>query len=67
MNEFERKEDAYKEMTSAIGFIYSKIDSVQKLWKKLFKEKDLCLEVEMFCDIHGHSRQNGVFIYGCKG
>ena len=22
-------------------------------------------EVVMFCDIHGHSRKKGVFMYGC--
>ena len=29
--------------------------------KKLMEER----EVTLYCDLHGHSRKNNVFIYGC--
>jgi hypothetical protein len=34
----------------------------KKLVKELYQERDLAL----FCDLHGHSRAHGAFVYGCK-
>jgi murein tripeptide amidase MpaA len=34
----------------------------REMIKKLTKER----EVLLYCDLHGHSRKNNVFIYGCN-
>jgi hypothetical protein len=33
--------------------------------KEMVKKTLECREVQLFCDIHGHSRQKNLFVYGC--
>lgn len=41
--------------------IHPTIYHVKKLVKQVAQERGLV----MFCDLHGHSRKNNVFMYGC--
>ncbi|XP_036431827.1 cytosolic carboxypeptidase 3-like [Colossoma macropomum] len=44
-------------------------DSFPSVWATQQLAKRLCEErkVLLYCDLHGHSRKNNVFIYGCEG
>ena len=42
--------------------LHPTIYAVKKLVKSLHAER----EVVLFCDLHGHSRKQNIFMYGCE-
>ena len=43
--------------------VYPEVFHAKELLRDLTKERDVVL----YCDVHGHSRKKGVFMYGCGG
>ncbi|KAL4449621.1 hypothetical protein ABPG74_007444 [Tetrahymena malaccensis] len=74
--------DLNRKWKKALDYIHAPIHSVKKLIKKLqeTEKQESCNDltapkqenskikskVELLCDIHGHSKSMGAFIYGCQ-
>ena len=43
-------------------------DSFPSVWhtKMMIKRLNMEREIILYCDLHGHSRKNNIFIYGCE-
>ena len=53
-------QDLNRRWKSTSKILHPEISSVKRLVKNLRKER----EIVMYCDMHGHSRNKNIFMYG---
>uniref|UniRef100_UPI00398E3858 cytosolic carboxypeptidase 2-like n=1 Tax=Pristiophorus japonicus TaxID=55135 RepID=UPI00398E3858 len=55
-------QDLNRKYRSFLKDHYAPVWYTRKLIKRLFEERDVFL----YCDLHGHSRKQNIFMYGCQ-
>jgi len=55
-------QDLNRQWITPMSKVHPEIYAVKLMIKKTLESRDII----MFCDIHGHSRQKNIFMYGCQ-